>query len=91
MSHKHNSCIEYLTAFSNEGPIEVCVKFAGSKAKVASQKMHPEEVRSLIDPATGLFYANMSFDEHPATLKKVEIRPDINKLIIHAVLQSSGS
>lgn len=91
MSQKYNNCIEYLTAFSNGGPIEVSVKFTGSKAKVANQKMHPEEIRSLIDPTTGSFYASMNFDEHPATLKKIEIQPDTNKVIIHAVLQSGGS
>lgn len=86
MIHEDNNLIEYLRVFSNDGLIDVSVKFSGSKATVANQKMHPDELRLLIDPATGLFYKKMRFDDHTAILKKIEIQPDANKVIIHAVL-----
>lgn len=68
----HDNTIEYLLLFSNHGPIEVNVKFKGSKASIPNKKMHPEEISMLIDPDTGQFIKSMAFDEHAAQIKKLK-------------------
>lgn len=90
MNYKNPNHIEYLSLFSNEGSVEVSVKFQGSKATVKKQKMHPEEIKSLIDPVIGSFYSHIKFDDWLAKLIKVEIQPATNQIIIHAALQHSN-
>ena len=81
--------VEYLLLFSNQGSIEVSVSFKGSKAIISNKKMHPEEISQLIDRCTGQFIKEMTFDERPAQIKKIEMLPCTNKLVIHAQLDSA--
>lgn len=86
MHRNDNHFVEYLLLFSNQGPIEVSVKFKGSNATISNKSMRPEEIRMLIAPDTGQFIKEMTFDGHPAQIKKIEILPSINKIVIQAQL-----
>ncbi len=74
---------EYLQTFSNTGDITVTVKFARPDASIAPQRMSAAELVELIDPQTGCFLREMRFDEHLLPIRKFEIDPQKNRLIIH--------
>ena len=75
---------EYLTMFSNEGKIRVCVKFKDFDGTVAERTMHAEEIARLVSPDSGEFMKSMSFDEWPFEILKYVIEPQKNTLTIHA-------
>lgn len=75
---------EYLSLFSNRGPIKVQVKFKDFDGYVANRAMQPDEIRRILSPETGEFLRLMTFDEWPFEVYKYEIEPIKNKLTIHA-------
>ncbi len=79
MSH-----IEYLSLFSNQGPITVNVKFKDFDGKVTNQSMKPKEIIRILSPETGEFVRLMSFDEWPFEVYKYEIDPIKSLLTIRA-------
>lgn len=76
---------EYLSLFSNKGDFTTNVKFKKSPAMIAQQRFDSEEILSLIDPSTGTFFTEMTFDDHPFRIEKYEIDPVKKALTIHAV------
>lgn len=75
---------EYLCLFSNTGPLKVKVRFENELPWIAERQMQPEEITALIDPLTGNFVTEMTFDERVYEVKKIEIQPLKQILIIHA-------
>lgn len=75
---------EYLVLFSNEGCIDVSVKFDDSDAMIPPKKMKPQELEALVATEGVGFHQRMTFDEHPFAIQKYEIDPIKNKLIIFA-------
>jgi hypothetical protein len=66
---------EYLVLFSNEGVIDVSVKFEDSDAMIAARKMQPQELVSLVATEGFGFHQRMAFDEHTYSIRKYEIDP----------------
>lgn len=71
---------EYLSLFSNTGDYTVKVQFKDNAVNVSTQSMDPQEIKSLIDPATGNFYTHLTFDDHPYYVHKYDIDP-IKKIL----------
>lgn len=77
---------EYLEVFSDNGEIDVEVKFKGfsSAVSITKAKMFSEELAKLIDRSTGSFYTAMRFDDHLLDIEAYQIDPIKNKLTIVA-------
>ena len=75
---------EYLVLFSNEGTIDVEVKFEDHDASIGSRKMMPKEIAALISKNGKCFCSQMTFDDWPLMITKYEIEPALNKLTIVA-------
>ena len=75
---------EFLTIFSNEGNIEVEVKFKDTQSQIVKQRMSPDEIIKLIDYSNNNFYTKMTFDEHLFEVYKYQIDPIKKKFIIMA-------
>lgn len=75
---------EYLVLFSNDGEIEIDVKLNGSFGAIASRRMRPAEITNIISDDGGGFASELTIDEWPIVVKKYEINPQNNHLIIHA-------
>jgi len=73
---------EYLVLFSNEGTIDVQVKFEDHEGSVATRKMSPQEISVLISNDGTKFHTRMTFDDWPFAIRKYEIDPAKNKLTI---------
>lgn len=75
---------EYLILFSNEGCIDVSVKFDDDDLMIPPKKMRPQELAVLVATEGGGFHQRMTFDEHSFAIRKYEIDPIKNKLTIFA-------
>lgn len=75
---------EYHQLFSNEGAINVRVKFEDSDVMVPPQKMQPQELAALVATDGGGFHSRLTFDGHPYTVRKYEIDPIKNTVTIFA-------
>ena len=73
---------EYLVLFSNEGTIDVHVKFEESGVSIAVRKMKPKEISVLISKDGKGFYNHMTFDDHRFAICKYEIDPIKDRLTI---------
>lgn len=73
---------EYLVLFSNQGTIDVQVKFKDCDGQIAPKKMRPQEIAALISDDGDGFQTRMTFDEHPFEISKYEIDPKGNKLTL---------
>ncbi len=75
---------EYHFLFSNEGSIDVLVKFEGDDVMISPKKMHPQELTALVANEGFGFLQRMTFDGHTFSIKKYEIDPNKNRLTIFA-------
>lgn len=75
---------EYLSLFSNTGPITICVRFKNFDGKVADQTMKAHEIVKIVSPQSDSFAKSMTFDEWPFEVYKYEIDPIKNLLTILA-------
>jgi len=75
---------EYHLLFSNEGAIDVSVKFEDDEIMVPPKKMKPQELAALVAVDSAGFLPRMTFDDHPYAIRKYEIDPVKNKLTIFA-------
>jgi len=75
---------EYLVLFSNEGTIDIQVKFEDHDGSISSRKMRPKEISALVSMNGKGFHTRMTFDDWPFVITKYEIEPESNKLIIVA-------
>lgn len=75
---------EYLETFSDVGPIKVRVRFAEGPAWISGRRMRAEEIASLIDAATGDFFTEMTFDDSPHQITRIELSLLRNTLTLHA-------
>lgn len=75
---------EYLVLFSNEGTVDVKVTFEDHDGSIASRKMRPNEIATLISTNGKGFHTQMTFDDWPFVITKYEIEPALNKLTIVA-------
>jgi hypothetical protein len=73
---------EYLELFSQEGDIEVEVKFKNKK-HISKVKMSPYEISKIVSQ-NGEFITKMEFDGYFFEIYKYEIDPVKKKLIIKA-------
>lgn len=73
---------EYLVLFSNEGVIDVRVKFEDYEGSVQTKKMSPQEIAVLISDDGLGFHSRMTFDDSPFAIRKYEIDPAKNQLTI---------
>jgi hypothetical protein len=76
---------EYLSLFSNSGPVKVAVRFSSKRDKhrsIRAHFMYWHELDQLINPATGEFHRYIRMDEHECLVKKYEIDPRANSLTI---------
>lgn len=77
---------EFLCMFSNGGPVEVIFKIKDKPKATVPLSMFPSEIMSLIDPATGDFRKTMTYDDWACEVKRVEIFPITQRVVIHAIL-----
>ena len=75
---------EYHQLFSNEGAINVRVKFEDSEVMVPPRKIQPQELAALVATGGGSFHSRMTFDGHPFNVRKYEIDPIKNTVTIFA-------
>lgn len=75
---------EYHVLFSNQGPVDVLVKFEDHDGTVPSKKMSPQEISGLISKNGKGFHTSMTFDDWPFEICKYEIDPKKNQLTIVA-------
>jgi hypothetical protein len=54
---------EYLMLFSKDGDFKIDVKFKDHQGTVTHLAMNANEIGKLINPSTGVFYTEMTFDE----------------------------
>ena len=76
---------EYLSLFSNSGPVKVTVRFSAERDKnrsMPAHSMHWHELDRLINPATGEFQRFICTDEHECRVRKNEIDPEKNSLTV---------
>ena len=73
---------EYLMLFSNNGNININVKFKDHKGSVAKLTMTSDEIVKLINPSNGEFYTEMRFDDWLFEIYKYQIDPLKKKLTI---------
>lgn len=73
---------EYHFLFSNEGVIDVHVKFEDSDVMAPPKKMQPQELVALVATEGVGFHQRMTFDGHTFSIRKYEIDPFKNKLTI---------
>lgn len=79
---------EYLVLFSNEGPINVKVKFKESDTFIPNREMNAAEISQLISQDKQGFLTQMTFDECCFDIEKYEINPVKKLLTIFARLPS---
>ncbi|WP_156929295.1 hypothetical protein [Marichromatium purpuratum] len=70
--------------FSNQGTINIQVKFKDFDGTVANQTMEPSEITQLISPDGGEFRKLMTFDDWPFEVYRYEIEPAKNTITIRA-------
>ena len=75
---------EYLVLFSDEGTIEVEVKFEDHDGSIPSKKIRPKEIAALISEDSKGFHTQMTFDDWLFMITKYEIDPALNKVTIVA-------
>ncbi len=75
---------EYLVLFSNQGTVDVQVRFEDHDGSVSNRKMSPKEISVLISPDGRGFHTQMTFDDWPFAITKYEIDPAENKLTLFA-------
>lgn len=75
---------EYLDLFSNQGNLQVRVKFKNHPGTIADQTMSPIELGKLLCPDSNSIIQKMTFDEHPFEIIKYEINPKKSLMTIHA-------
>lgn len=79
---------EYHVFFSNQGPINVHVKFKDSDKFIPNKKMTPVEINNLISTEKNEFLTQMTFDDHQYEIYKYEINPLKNVLTIFVRIAS---
>ena len=75
---------EYLSLFSQSGPVKVAVKISGHDGRISQLSMSPNEINKLLSESSEGFISQMTFDGWPFEIYKYEIDPGKNTLTIRA-------
>mgnify|MGYP000738786592 CR=1 FL=1 len=75
---------EYLDLFSQDGELDVHVKFKDWSGTIASRRMNPTDLIKLISPEDGQILSKMTFDNASFEVYKYQIDPLRKILTIYA-------
>lgn len=75
---------EYLSLFSNPGPMNIEVELQDHDGSIPPNSMWPNEIIKLLSADNHSFVTEMTFDEWPFEIIKYEIDPSKNTLVIRA-------